>query len=80
MKHRHITTDGWSRMAIDSLVDRGTLADWKEFVDMLRRGGEVARDAIYMCEHHANRDSAALAMVFLEEFYPELVRRAQRAG
>ena len=74
MKHRNLNTEEWTRTAIDSLFDRGKLPDWREFVDYLRNDENLAQDTLYMCRHHKNRDSAKLAMVFLEEFYPDLAK------
>ena len=73
MKHRNLNTEDWSRTAIDSLFERGKLPDWKEFIDTLKKDENLAKETLYMCQYHDNRDSAKLAFVFLEEFYPDLV-------
>ncbi len=74
MKHRNLNTEDWSRMAIDSLFERGTLPDWREFVEALKKDETLAKETLYMCQTHQNKDSAKLAFVFVEEFYPELVQ------
>lgn len=74
MKHRNLNTEDWSRTAIDSLFERGKLPDWKEFIDTLKKDENLAKETLYMCKHHNNQDSAKLAFVFLEEFYPDLVQ------
>lgn len=65
-------TTEWSRMAIDSLFERGTLADWREFAAALRKDAELARHTLVMCARHDDRASAALALVLVEHFHPGL--------
>jgi DNA-binding XRE family transcriptional regulator len=73
MKHRNINTEEWSRMAIDSLFERGQLPDWREFADALRGDVELARETLFMCERHENKGSAALARTLAEHFHPGLL-------
>ena len=72
MRHRNITTQQWTRMAIDSLFERGTLPDWQEFARALRDDAELARHTLFMCERHFNEGSAALARTLAEYFHQEL--------
>ena len=73
MRHRNITTTHeWSRMAIDSLFERGTLSDWREFASALKDNVELSKNTLFMCEHHENQASAALARTLVEHFHPEL--------
>lgn len=76
MRHRNLNSDEWSRMAIDSLFDRGTLPDWREFAQAVKNDVELARDTIFMCERHEEKGSAALALALVEHFHPELVSKA----
>ncbi|NOT49395.1 MAG: hypothetical protein HOP17_16850 [Acidobacteria bacterium] len=69
MKHRNLSTSEWSRMAIDNLFEDGTLSDWKEFVSSMRKDPRIARDTLYMCDHHVNKESATLARVLVDHFY-----------
>ena len=75
MQHRNINTDEWSRMAIDSLFERGVLPDWREFAQALRRDVDLASETLLMCERHPNKASAALARTLAEHFHPELTLR-----
>lgn len=75
MQHRNLNTQEWSRMAIDSLFDRGTLPDWQEFAQALRVDIDLARETLFMAERHAERGAAELARVLVEHFYPELSLR-----
>jgi len=60
-------------MAIDSLFDRGTLPDWREFATALKNDdGTLAIEALFMCEHHEEKGSAALAKTLVEHFHPEI--------
>lgn len=72
MKHRNLETEDWSKMAIDSLFERGTLPDWKEFVSVLEKDRYLAEETLAVCKYHQNTESVKLAQVFLEEFYPHL--------
>ncbi len=75
MQHRNIKTEEWSRMAIDSLFERGVLCDWREFAQALRRDVNLARETILMCERHPNKASSALARALAEYFHPELLQQ-----
>lgn len=72
MKHRNLITEDWSKMAIDSLFERGKLPDWKEFVSVLEKDKNLAEETLAVCKYHQNTDSVKLAQFFLEEFYPHL--------
>jgi len=56
-------------MAIDSLFDRGKYKDWKEFAVALRKDRQIALDALYMSEHHAEKGSGELARILVRQFY-----------
>lgn len=69
MKHRNLRNAEWTRMAIDSLFEDGTLPDWREFSIALKSDVRLARDTLYVCDHHSNTESAALARVLVSHFY-----------
>ncbi|MGQ0540799.1 MAG: hypothetical protein ACT4O9_02975 [Blastocatellia bacterium] len=69
MKHRNLKDERWTRMAIDSLFERGKHKDWKEFAVALRNDRQIALDALCMSEHHAENGSAELARVLVSQFY-----------
>lgn len=73
MKHRNLKTEDWSKMAIDSLFERGTLPDWKEFVSVLEKDKHLAEETLAVCKYHQNTNSVKLALVFLEDFYPDII-------
>ena len=72
MQHRNIVTEEWSRMAIESLFERGKLPDWREFVQALQKREELAINTLFICDHHPDRRSAALARTLVEHFHPGL--------
>jgi hypothetical protein len=59
-------------MAMDSLFERGKLADWREFAQALRNDAELARITLLMCERHPYQRSAVLARVLVKHFHPAL--------
>lgn len=75
MEHRNLTTHTWSRMAIDSLFDRGVLPDWKEFAQALRADEALAKETLLMCSRHQERGSVELARVLIEHFHPQLLEQ-----
>lgn len=56
-------------MAIASLFERGRYNDWREFSIALRNDREIARDALYISEYHAEKGAAELARVLVRQFY-----------
>ena len=72
MQHRNLNTEEWSRMAIDSLFDRGKLRDWQEFAHALKGDATLARETLVMAGRHAEQGAAELARVLVEHFHPNL--------
>ena len=64
MIHRHLTTSKWTAMAIESLFDRGTLQDWRQFAAALKAdpdlAGEVRRVCAYRSADGAERIAEAI--------------------
>ncbi len=56
-------------MAIDSLFEDGTLPDWQEFYRALRDDKFIASETLFVCDHHSNAESVALARVLVKHFY-----------
>lgn len=42
MQHRHLNTGAWSAAAVDSVLERGDLCDWRELFAAARENREVA--------------------------------------
>jgi hypothetical protein len=71
MRHRHIDTEGWPPMAIESLFERGKLEDWREFVRCIKADRELAVSAMRIAERHSDAGSAALAKLLVHHIYPD---------
>ncbi len=74
MQHRNIATQEWTRMAIDSLFDRGLLPDWKEFAQALRHDETLAKETLLMCARHHERGSVEAARRLVTHFHPQLLK------
>ena len=66
MKHRHINTDVWSLMAIESLFDRGTLADWREFATALRSDRTLPDRVRRVCGYRQPDGAERIAMAIVD--------------
>jgi hypothetical protein len=80
MYHRHLTTQQWTLMAIESMMERGQLADWREFARALRKSKRIAADTLRVCEYVEDRPSAALARALVSSYFPELRGRETRSS
>src|SRR5512135_3152797 len=72
MMHRNLTTSEWTLMALESLMERGRLADWREFARALKGNEQLARDALRVSEYVEDRASASLMQVLVEQRFPGL--------
>ena len=80
MRHRHLATEQWTLMAIESMMERGQLADWREFAQALRKSERLAADTLRVCQYVEDRPSAALARTLVFSCYPELRGREKSGG
>ncbi|HZL35968.1 MAG TPA: hypothetical protein VFC78_11700 [Tepidisphaeraceae bacterium] len=76
MLHRHINTADWTLMAIESLFERGELADWKEFVQAMKKDARIAERALQIAATHEDTGSAALARILVTRVHPRLLEGA----
>ena len=72
MQHRHLNTSEWTLMAIDSLFERGTLPDWKEFAAALKADPALANRTLSVCNRHEDRPSVTLARLLLARYHPNI--------
>jgi hypothetical protein len=72
MMHRNLTTSEWTLMALESLMERGQLADWREFARALKGNEQLARDALCVSEYVEDRASASLVRVLVSQRFPGL--------
>jgi hypothetical protein len=53
MTHRHLVSDaGWSKAAIDSALERGSLAEWRELFEQVERDREFAAKVLEVARQH----------------------------
>lgn len=79
MIHRHLQGQAWSRMAIESLLERGTLSDWREFAAALRHDPALIEAALRVCEGPVDEGSAELARTLVFHLYPQRLHRVGQA-
>ena len=72
MMHRNLTTREWTLMALESLMERGQLADWREFARALEGNEQLACDALCVSKYVEDRASASLARVLVLQRFPGL--------
>jgi len=67
MQHRHLAADvGWSKAAIDSVLERGDLADWRELFAAATQDSSLAASVIEVAEQHPT-SASALAIYLAEQ-------------
>ena len=75
MRHRNLTdTHSISLMALDDILDRGSLSDSHELVRMLQHDplGPVSDKILHLCRSHAMYGTSSL--------WPAIVERLRRAS
>ncbi len=59
MRHRHLTVEaGWSKAAIDSVLERGDLADWQALFAVVARDNNLAATVKEIAQQHPTLGSA----------------------
>jgi hypothetical protein len=66
MQHRHLNTDQWTAAAIDSVLERGDLPDWKELFAAVRNNREVADLVRRVATEHDLGGASILAKTLVE--------------
>lgn len=74
MIHRHLNTTDWTLAAIDSALDRGDLADWRELFAAARADCDLAARIIEVATKHDLGGASALACVLVARSWPQLER------
>jgi hypothetical protein len=72
MRHRHLTTDQWTRDAIDSALEYGELADWRELFNAARQDRRLAAEVLFVSEAHYVEGASELAKELVREAWPDL--------
>ena len=81
MQHRHLTTPHWSAAAVDSALQRGSLADWRELFAAVQANSEVAELVLRVARQHTPDGASILATALVERLRPGFdgLRVPQRA-
>ena len=66
MQHRHLNTQEWSAAAIDSVLDRGDLPDWRQLFAAARNNPEVAGLVLRVATDHDLGGASILAKALIE--------------
>ena len=66
MQHRHLNTDQWTAAAIDSVLERGDLPDWKELFGAVRNNPEIAALVLQVATEHDLGGASILAKTLVE--------------
>ena len=71
MTHRHLNVHDWSPAAIDSVLEHGDLADWRELFVAVRRHPEIAESVRRVALVHDLGGASALALALLPKTEPQ---------
>jgi hypothetical protein len=52
MRHRHLSHSNWSLAAVDDLIARGRMDDWKQLRDTAARRADVRKRILQVCAVH----------------------------
>jgi hypothetical protein len=72
MKHRHLDTAEWSLAAIDSALERGDLADWREMFAAAEEDREIALRLLRVASRPQSGSAGILAKSLVLRLYPGL--------
>lgn len=72
MRHRHLDTDLWSRAAIDSAIEYGDLADWRELFEAVRHDRALAQEVLIVTRAHHVDGASSLAQHLVSALWPEV--------
>lgn len=74
MRHRHLNHEQWTPAAIDSALEYGDLADWRELFAAVSADRALAAEVLRVATAHPLPGSSALARWLVGEQWPELNR------
>ncbi|MCI0419939.1 MAG: hypothetical protein L0312_12060 [Acidobacteria bacterium] len=72
MEHRHLKTGDWSLEAIDSALERGNLADWRELFQTARKDVTLAQNILRVASAHDLGGASELARHLVLTMWPQL--------
>ncbi len=73
IRHRHLTSDvGWTKAAIDSTLERGSLAEWRELLCAARRDKSLAVSVLEVARNHPLPGVLPIVEHVLRKAWPSL--------
>jgi hypothetical protein len=72
VRHRHLNNTEWTRAAIDSLLERGDLPDWRELFARVRGDKALAREVLAVATLHEVEGASPMAIHLVLTLWPEL--------
>ncbi len=76
MRHRHLTSEaGWSKAAIDSALERGSLAEWRELFSLACRDQAVAANVLEIAERHPMPGVLPIVKHMLRRAWPNSITK-----
>jgi hypothetical protein len=73
MRHRHLTDHPyWSYAKIDDVLDRGTLADWRELRDAAQADADVAKRIFCLAKATNRYGTSALWISAICAMHPQM--------
>lgn len=76
MQHRHVETTRWTAAAIDSLLERGDLSDWRELFAAIAKDMDLGRLVLRVASQHDVPGASVLATRLVARIWPTLARTA----
>ncbi|HEY3245284.1 MAG TPA: hypothetical protein VGM03_18230 [Phycisphaerae bacterium] len=72
MRHRHLNTTDWTLDAIDSVLERGDLPDWRELFAAVRSDRRIAEKVLHVASQHDLGGASRLARELTCHCWPDL--------
>jgi hypothetical protein len=66
MRHRRLNTETWTAAAIDSVLERGDLPDWKKLFAAVKTNQEVADLVLHVATNHDLGGASILAKTLVK--------------
>lgn len=80
IRHRHLDTTEWTLDAVDSVLERGDLSEWRDLFGAVRRDEEIARKVLRVVDGHDLAGACVIARDQVLRFWPELAPRNPAAS
>ncbi len=75
MQHRHLVDNiGWTKAAIDSVLERGDLADWRQLIAAAHADRALAQAVVEVARQHPMRGVLPIVEHLLARRFPDIVR------